>query len=174
MLTCAALLLQSRLHPFHRSGKDPSAWQSNLAMLATMWSTAPTRLSVTQCDRHDPWTLVPTLFAYFDCVQTPTPSCEIRSERNVGCGYWYSCNEQATHAVSDDSCSSLHSFACRDIPAAPRLINAGSVAMMVYPVKSMAAVQASRQTGQQQQQSVQDARLYHGLKLKVLLLAIDA
>ncbi len=39
--------------------------------------------------------------------------------------------------------------------------------MMVYPVKSMAAVQASHQQGQQQQQSVQEARLYHGLKLKV-------
>ena len=39
--------------------------------------------------------------------------------------------------------------------------------MMVYPVKSMAAVQASHQQGQQQQQSVQEARSYHGLKLKV-------
>ena len=59
---------------------------------------------------------------------------------------------------------------CREIPASPRLVNAGSVTMMVYPVRSMAAVQASRQSGQQQQQSVQEARLYHGLKLKVLLL----
>ena len=58
-------------------------------------------------------------------------------------------------------------MACRELLDAARLVNAGSVAMMVYPVRSMAAVQASHQQGQQQQQSAQDARLYHGLKLKV-------
>ncbi|KAK9827173.1 hypothetical protein WJX74_009221 [Apatococcus lobatus] len=56
----------------------------------------------------------------------------------------------------------------RELSDAARLVNAGSVAMMVYPVRSMAAVQASHQQGQQQQQqAAQDARLYHGLKLKV-------